>query len=125
MTRADFDLHPAADRRTFDCLPVQICGAYEQSRNEDGTGMDLFPTIEAARDAYGDLLEPGAEKSSRTRFFGPFPHVIEGQLVIRYETLAARLRFAGHKFSLIDDYLLILKANGDTELIEDAEMRGL
>jgi hypothetical protein len=121
MTRADFNSHPATDRRTFDFLPVQICGAYEGTRNEDGTGMDLYPDLCTARDTYPDLPDPEGTNPEGTkceRFFGPEAHVIEGQLVIRYETLAARLRFAGHKFTMIDDYMDVFRAKGDAELID-------
>lgn len=115
MTFEEFSSHPAADRRTFNDLPVQICGAYERTRNEDGSGMDLYPDINSARNTYADLpnpdgLDPQGKKCER--FIGPLTHVIEGQLVIRYETLAARLRLTGHQFTLIDEYEEILRANG-------------
>ncbi len=121
MTLADFNSHPAADRRSFNYLPVQICGAYGSTRNEDGTGMDLYPDLCTARYFYPDLPDTDGKNPEGTkceRFFGPEPHVIEGQLGIRYETLAARLRFAGHKFTMIDDYVHVLRAKGDTELID-------
>lgn len=121
MTFEDFSSHPAADRRHFNSLPVQICGAYEGSRNEDGTSMDFYPNIEAARQVYGDLpnpdgFDPEGEKCGR--FIGPLIHVLEGQLMIRYETLAARLRLTGHKFSLIDEYAEILRASGRADRLE-------
>lgn len=121
MTLKDFNSHPAADRRTFDCLPVQICGAYEQTRSEDGKGMDLFQNIQAARNSYPDLPNPdGWTPASMVckRFFGPIPHVIEGQLVIRYESLAAHLRCKGHRFHDVDDFVAQLAARGEeTEIL--------
>lgn len=105
-----FPLLIAGEYRQLTNLPVQICGAWEATRSEDGTGMDLYPNIKAAHKLYPDLPCQGTECIESKRFFGPIPHMIDSQPVLRYETLAARLRFAGHKFTSIDEYAMELES---------------